>query len=383
MVEAKVTSDASGSQGEPGKEKSPAEPRALAKSILFSMLAFAALFAVRGWFLAWLVGGRYAWSILLVDCSVLALLILLLRLLDIGVKKLVLRVIGDQTRPRKMLASVVNWTIMLVLAAPFLMSLVQFHPQKIGCATTPEEHDVPYNEVKLESEGLQLSAWHLPASSPERPVVVICHGLGANKQNFLPVADIVHGLDYNAVIFDFRGHGDSDGRTITFGVKESQDVKAAVDFARSRHPSSKLYGLGYSMGGAALVRMAAEQGGFDKIVVDSSFARAENVALHSMLWYFGPLKQPMWSAGRFWGWAFTGVDMAENNPEELIGQLSNCPVLFIHGTTDNMIPSTESVRLQKVAGTKAQLWLVDGMGHLQTIGYPEYRERLRRFFEGD
>src|SRR5262249_33646730 len=150
------------------------------------------------------------------------------------------------------------------------------------------------------------------------PVVVICHGLGANKQNFLPAAHLVHGFNYNVLIFDFRGHGDSDGRTITFGVKESQDVKAALDHARAAHPSSKIYGLGYSMGGSALLKVAAEEGGFDKIALDSTFARAENVAMHSMLWFFGPLKQPMWYVGRGWGWAFSGVDVGQHNPEEYI-----------------------------------------------------------------
>ncbi|MBY0527735.1 MAG: lysophospholipase [Gemmataceae bacterium] len=357
--------------------------RWLARSIVVSMLVFAAIYAGRGLVLAWLVGGRYAWLNLVVDCGALALIILALRMLDLGVKKLFHHLIGDQTRARKTLAAVASWSVVLVLVVPFVMALAQFHPQKIACIATPADFGIPYSEVLLDSQGLQLSAWHLPASSPERPVVVLCHGLGANKQNFLPMAQMLHRLDLNVVTFDFRGHGNSQGRTITFGVKESQDVKAALDYARARHPSSKMYGVGYSMGGAALVQMAAEHGGFDKIVVDSSFARAENVALHTMLWYFGPLKKPIWHVGRFWGWVFSGVDVAEDNPDESIGKLSNCPIFLIHGTEDNMIPSTESERLREAAGANARLWLVDGMGHLQALGHPEYRERLRQFFEKD
>ena len=48
-----------------------------------------------------------------------------------------------------------------------------------------------------------------------------------------------------------------------------------------------------------------------------------------------------------------------------------------------MIPSSESELLQKVAGTKAQLWLVEGMGYLPALGHPEYRERLLQFLETD
>jgi hypothetical protein len=66
--------------------------------------------------------------------------------------------------------------------SPFLMTLVQSHPQKIACVAVPADFGLPSTDITLESEGLKLSGWHIPASSPERPVVVICHGLGANKQ---------------------------------------------------------------------------------------------------------------------------------------------------------------------------------------------------------
>lgn len=346
------------------------------------MLVLAAVYAGRGWLLAWLVGGTYPLPVLLVDCTVLALVILALRLLDLGIKKLACWMIGNQTRTRKAIATITNWSIVFLIAAPFLIALVQFHPQKIGCGATPGDFGLPYSDAMLDSEGLRLSGWHLPASSPERPVVVVCHGLGANKQNFLPMAQRVHALDYNVLIFDFRGHGDSDGRTITFGFRESSDVKAAFDYVRAKHPSSKVFGLGYSMGGSALLKMAAEEGGFDKIAVDCTFARGENVARHSILWFFGPLQGPVWHLGRCWGWVFSGVDVGRHNPEEYVSRVA-CPLLFIHGAADDMIPATESVRLHEAAGRNSQLWIVENLGHLQAITRPSYTERLREFFVQD
>jgi pimeloyl-ACP methyl ester carboxylesterase len=365
---------------EPKQPRTPADGRPAWKSILTSMLILAAVYAGRGRFLAWLIGGSYPWASMIVDCAVLALAILAFRLLDLGVKKLALRWIGNQTRTQRACAGVVNFAIIIGLGAPFFIALVQFHPQKIACGTTPAEFGWPYSDVQLESDGLRLAAWHLPASSPVRPVVVICHGLGANKQNFLHAAYVVHSLDFNVLIFDFRGHGDSDGRTFTFGIKESQDVKAAYDLVRNRHPSSQIYGLGYSVGGSALLRMASEHGGFDKIVIDSSFANAESVALHSILWYLGPLKRPTWNVGRFWGWVFAGVDVGQHNPEEYIARV-RCPILLIHGTHDEMIPLSEAQQLEKAAGGNAALWAVDNVGHVETIEHPAYRERLQKFFE--
>jgi pimeloyl-ACP methyl ester carboxylesterase len=362
-------------------ELPPAAPARVWRSIWLSMLVLAAVFACRGWVLAWMIGGSYAWSALVVDCTVLALVILALRLLDLGVKRGTAHLIGDRTRTRRVLAVLANWSLVFLLAAPFLMALVQFHPQKIGCSVTPADVGLPYSAVAVESEGLQLAGWHIPVEDVERPVLVICHGVGANKQNFLPVVQMLHELRYHAFIFDFRGHGDSDGRTITFGMKESQDVKAVFDAVRARHPTNRIHGLGYSMGGSALLKMAAEHGGFDRVVVDSTFARADHVALHSMLWMFGPAKVPVWTMGRGWGRVFTGVDVGDHNPEDYVSRSSLCPVLLIHGAADDMIPPTEAQRLQTAVGPQAQLWLVEGAGHLQAMGHPDYRGRLRRFLE--
>ena len=46
--------------------------------------------------------------------------------------------------------------------------------------------------------------------------------------------------------------------------------------------------------------------------------------------------------------------------------------LLIHGTADALVPHTEALRPYELAGRRAELWLVDGMGHLQTLGHPEY-----------
>lgn len=358
----------------------PPPPARVWKSILLSMLVLAVVFGCRGWLLAALLGGTYAWSSLLLDCSIMALVVLCLRLLDLGVKRGAATLIGAQSPRRRLLASLGSWLVVFFLAAPFLISLVQFHPQKIRCNQSPAAYGLPYTDLTLESDGLALAGWHIPAAAPDRPVVVICHGLGANRQNFLPVAQMLHGMQHHVVMFDFRGHGDSGGRTVTFGYKESADVRAVCNTVRALHPRSPLYGLGYSMGGAALFKAAAEHGDFDKVIVDSTFARADQVALRSMLWFFGPLKGPVWYVGRGWGWLFSGVDLAEHNPEEYVARLPACPVLLIHGLKDRLVPYTDAQHLQGAIGERAELWLVESAGHLQPMGHPAYPQRLQQFF---
>jgi alpha-beta hydrolase superfamily lysophospholipase len=59
--------------------------------------------------------------------------------------------------------------------------------------------------------------------------VVICHGAGANRGNFIDFLSVFHTRGYNSLIFDARGHGDSDGHTCTFGLYETRDVAGGGD----------------------------------------------------------------------------------------------------------------------------------------------------------
>ena len=67
-------------------------------------------------------------------------------------------------------------------------------------------------------------------------------------------------LAANVLLFDFRGHGDSDGHTISLGRHERLDVLAAVHYLRAQRAEQArtVMGLGISMGASALTHAAAE-----------------------------------------------------------------------------------------------------------------------------
>ena len=67
-------------------------------------------------------------------------------------------------------------------------------------------------------------------------------------------------LAANVLLFDFRGHGDSDGHTVSLGRHERLDVLAAVHYLRPQRAEQArmAMGLGISMGASALTHAAAE-----------------------------------------------------------------------------------------------------------------------------
>ena len=337
----------------------------------------------RGWFLARLIDGRYTLSSFLFDATALGLIIILLHLFNYGVKSIARQVFRPTTTLRKLIAHIVHAVIVIIVAGPFIVTTLQIHPQRIVCNSNPQDIGLEnYMEVTFYSDGLRLSGWFIPALHKEKPIVLIAHGLGANKDNFLFPALMVHELGYNVFIFDFRAHGNSGGHLTTFGIKEARDVKAAYDWIVKAYPSCPVYALAYSAGGAAVIKAAAEYGIFSKIVLDSTFSRLENVARATTLKRLGPLATPVWQLGRFWGWFWTGVDIDDDRPEKHMALLTNRPVMIIHGTKDTVIPYTESLHLYEATNYRAQLWLVENMQHVQSMNHPDYKTRLHNFFFG-
>lgn len=76
-------------------------------------------------------------------------------------------------------------------------------------------------------DGLAIHAWLFRAPRAS-PTVIGCHGHGGNKHTMLPVAQFLQ-PEFNVLLLDSRGHGESGGRRTTVGYEERLDVQAAVD----------------------------------------------------------------------------------------------------------------------------------------------------------
>ena len=349
-----------------------------------SLLLVAALIAARGLFLANVIRGRYAISSMLADIALACGLVVILRLLNTGLQKLLDNRADDAASLPKLLAQTARCLILTVIAGPFFLTTFQLRPPKIGCLENPaSRYGLDYSDVTLETEdGLQLAAWHVPAEQPGRPILVITHGLGANKDNFLITMKLAHEAGYDALLYDARAHGDSQGSVCSLGVHEAKDVKAAYDWAARKFPGRPIYAWGNSVGGAGVLRAAAEYGIFEKIVIDASFSSIRSVSKQTRLGYLGPFEKPVWALASLWYWTWTQRDINASSPRDHIAAIADRPLFLIHGTADGVVPVTEAGKLYEASGRRAELWLVEGAGHSASMGRPEYVQRLRAFYEG-
>ena len=98
--------------------------------------------------------------------------------------------------------------------------------------------------------GATISAW-LVQGATNRGVVILQHGIRADKSTLVERAKFLSRAGYAVLLFDFQAHGESPGQVITLGFLESRDSQAAVEFVKNKFPGKPVGVIGVSLGAAA------------------------------------------------------------------------------------------------------------------------------------
>jgi fermentation-respiration switch protein FrsA (DUF1100 family) len=248
---------------------------------------------------------------------------------------------------------------------------------------TPWELGIPFEEVCFPAEdGSTLRGWLLTRPESAR-VIVGLHGYRGRRTDLLGVAAALWRGGYQVLLFDYRGHGDSDGQRVTLGYAETRDFHAALAWLRRRLPGAWIGVLGYSMGGAVALLGAAGAPDVRAVATDCAFCRQEELIRAE---WQRRLRLPSTPAVelaeqlllRLHGFRYRDVD-----PLAVVGRLAPRPLLLIHSAADTIVPVGDAYRLYEAAGEGKELWIIDGVPHC--CGYfadrAGYCARLLAFFD--
>lgn len=202
--------------------------------------------------------------------------------------------------------------------------------------------------------------------------------------DFCGGADIAFQMGHNVLLVDERAHGKSQGRSITFGIKERHDLLCWVDYALNRFgPDTKILLYGVSMG-AATVLMAsglALPKNVKGIIADCPYSSPLDIILEvgKQTGYPTKLIRPfvIWGAK-----IFGGFDVMEISAEEEVRN-SRIPILLIHGADDNFVPAEMSEEIAKANPEKVTRYTFPGADHALSymVDTPRYRKLVTEFVQ--
>ncbi|MBQ8834921.1 MAG: alpha/beta hydrolase [Oscillospiraceae bacterium] len=188
-------------------------------------------------------------------------------------------------------------------------------------------------------DGLILSGryYHVKDGAP---LDIGFHGYRSSPlTDFSGGSELSFQLGHNLLLIDQRAHGKSQGRTITFGILERQDVLRWVEYAVHRFgPETKITLYGVSMG-ASTVLMASELDlpkNVKAIVADCPYSSPMEIILHVARRMPIPnfLVRPFVTLG---AWIYGGFDIHETDAARAVKN-ARVPILIIHGEADGFVP---------------------------------------------
>ena len=180
---------------------------------------------------------------------------------------------------------------------------------------------LPLEEVSfLNDNGDRLSGWFLDNGSDR--TVLFFHGNAGNLSHRVAQMEIFHNLGLNALIFDYRGYGKSEG-TIRKETDSYADSQAALRFLTQTKsiPQEHIIVWGRSLGGALAIDLLAKES-FEQAVVESTFTSIDDMT-QGMFPIF-----PVRLLLRFHFNSLAKVNMLTTE------------TLFIHSEEDEVIPFT-------------------------------------------
>ena len=221
----------------------------------------------------------------------------------------------------------------------------------------------PFITIQLKIEnGTSIEAWYSKADSVAKGTVILFHGITINKAMVLNEAYEFRYWGYNVMLVDFRGHGNSGGNKTTIGVKETEEVKLAYDYAVN-NGDKNIFLYGSSLGAVVITKAIADYHlPVSGIILDMPFLSLQTY-LRGRARMIGFPNEPFAFLTTFWTGVENGFNGFNHKTSKYASQV-NCPVLMEWGALDNFVLKDETARIYKsIASPKKKLVIYERAGH--------------------
>jgi fermentation-respiration switch protein FrsA (DUF1100 family) len=220
----------------------------------------------------------------------------------------------------KLLAAGLACYLLLVLVVYLMQARMLYLPgiPARSLDGSPADIGAEFSDVSISTaDGVKLHGWYVPGSSDR--VLIFFHGNAGNVSHRLESIRQFLQLGLSVLIIDYRGYGQSEGRTTEQGIY--RDAEAAWKYLTELEntPAERSIVFGRSMGASAAAYLAATQRPL-ALIIESSFTSVPDIASEYYPWL--PVR-----------W----LSRLRHSAEDFVRQAES-PVLVIHSRDDEIVP---------------------------------------------
>lgn len=239
-----------------------------------------------------------------------------------------------------------------------------------GVYSREQFNNLKKREVKVTSkDGLTLSGYTLEPHPGGKQWMVIVHGYTVSLHVSAQYIEMFEREGFNILLIDQRRHGNSQGIYTTYGFMEKFDVETWVSWILEHYGEECVIGLhGQSLGGGTVLEYLAIADPHVKFVIaDCPYSDLSRLMYHQVRVLNKIPAFPLLGLVNKRMERMAGFRMEQVSPLKAV-ENSKMPVLFVHGTKDNYVPTYMSEELFERKPEPKQLLLVEGAVHANAYG---------------
>jgi dipeptidyl aminopeptidase/acylaminoacyl peptidase len=267
------------------------------------------------------------------------------------------------------------------------------YPQRHPPTRDPRDLGLPFEDLAIPSDGLELPAWWIPArKGAPGPAVLLVHGWESARDRTLPNAVFLHAAGFHVLTFDVRGHGANGAEALPMTAGEfGSDALAGVRSLLVRPDVTAVGILGHSLGAIGSLLAAAAEPRVAAVVATATPADPYRLTRQTFRLARLPLPDPV-AYPLAWLTTRVFLEPRGHRPDEVsavraIARYAG-PILLIHGSDDHVVPASHLRRLAASAATARggrtdeapiETLLIEGGQHSWLYEFEAYRATVARF----
>lgn len=207
-------------------------------------------------------------------------------------------------------------------------------------------------------------------------VIIMCHGFSGSSSGIM-FPKIAEELSQRFLVcrFDFRGQGESDGDFYTSSIsRKLEDLDFIISHIKTQFNPQNIILLGHSFG-CAIALLHAQKNPVQGIISLSGEGDLQKAINYE---FSKEQLQEFENKGetKYENWTYNGRmdllgkqfldDMKKYSTIQAVKNIK-CPILYIHGTNDDVIPHSATEEMYNLTTSEKEIILMEGVDHMFNV----------------